>query len=136
MAKNETGIAITIKAWLPTGKGLDEQFAALSLVKQAHSTGDYAPLLAAAKIEAVGTDSKTRRVEDSPPAAPAERMDTDVKDRLDDAFASAVFPDPTPEPAATDDALAERPALDDPDGVVVEPAAEEVAEPKRKAKAA
>lgn len=62
MAQNQTGIAIVIKAWLPAGKALDEQFEALSIVKQAHATGDYAPLLAAASVEEVKTEQKTRRV--------------------------------------------------------------------------
>lgn len=146
MAKNETGIAITIKAWLPTGKGLDEQYAALSLVKAAHETGDYAPLLAAAKVEAVGTDSKTRRVEEAAPVVP----DGDPTPTPEQLAALGLKPyksgdytglaDPADantspaEPAATDDALAERPDMTEPDGTVTEPAVE--AEPKRRAKAA
>ena len=63
---NQTGIQITIKAWLPTGKTLDEQFEALSIVKNAHATSDYAALLKAAKIEGVQTEQKTRRFEDQP----------------------------------------------------------------------
>jgi hypothetical protein len=63
---NQTGIAIVIKAFLPTGKTLDEQFAALSIVKAAHETSDYAALLKAATIEEVKTEQKTRRVEDQP----------------------------------------------------------------------
>jgi hypothetical protein len=63
MAQNQTGIAIVIKAWLPAGKNLDEQFEALSIVKQSHATGDYAPLLAAAKVEEVKTEQRTRRME-------------------------------------------------------------------------
>lgn len=63
---NQTGIAIVIKAWLPTGKTLDEQFTALSIVKAAHESGDYAALLAASKIEGVQTEQKTRRIEDAP----------------------------------------------------------------------
>ncbi|MDK2769931.1 MAG: hypothetical protein KYX69_19710 [Sphingomonas sp.] len=66
---NQTGIAISIKAFLPTGKSLDEQFAALTLVKTAHETGDYSALLKAANVEDVKTEQKTRRVEDAPPAA-------------------------------------------------------------------
>lgn len=72
MAQNQTGIAIVIKAFLPTGKTLDETFAALSIVKQAHETGDYAPLLAAAKVEEVKTEQKTRRVEIEAAAQPVE----------------------------------------------------------------
>lgn len=66
MAQNQTGIAIVIKAWLPAGKSLDEQFEALSIVKTAHATGDYAPLLAAASVEEVKTEQKTRRIEIAP----------------------------------------------------------------------
>jgi len=95
MATNQTGIAIVIKAWLPTGKTLDEQLAALTLVKTAHETSDYAPLLAAAQIEAVQTDSKTRRVDGT---------------------------EPKPEPAATDDAMVERASPIEDDGTVTEPA--------------
>lgn len=61
---NQTGIAIVIKAFLPTGKTLDEQFNALSIVKEAHATGDYATLLKAATVEDVKTEQKTRRIED------------------------------------------------------------------------
>lgn len=68
MATNQTGIAITIKAFLPTGKTLDEQFTALSLVKDAHATGDYSAVLKAAKIDEVKAEQKTRRVEDQPQA--------------------------------------------------------------------
>lgn len=68
---NVTGIAIVIKAFLPAGKTLDEQFNALSLVKTAHETGDYAPLLAAAQIDEVKTEQKTRRVEDAATPEPA-----------------------------------------------------------------
>lgn len=66
MAHNQTGIFIAIKAFLPTGKTLDEQFAALTIVKQAHESGDYSALLAAAQIDEVKTENKTRRVEDAP----------------------------------------------------------------------
>ena len=66
MAHNQTGIAIVIKAFLPTGKSLDEAYAALSLVKTAHETSDYAALLAAAQIDSVKTEQKNRRVEDAP----------------------------------------------------------------------
>lgn len=66
MATNQTGIAIVIKAFLPIGKDLDQQLAALTVVKTAHETGDYAALLAAAKIDEVKTEQKTRRVDDAP----------------------------------------------------------------------
>lgn len=66
MAKNQTGIAIVIKAFLPTGSTIDEQFTALSIVKDAHASGDYTALLKAAKVEEVKTEQKTRRVEEEP----------------------------------------------------------------------
>lgn len=112
MATNQQGIAITIKAWLPTGKTLDEQLGALTLVKNAHASGKYAELLEAAKIEAVQTDSKTRRIDET--AQPQPTID-----------------DPTP--ADQDDAIAERPALDEPDGTVTEPAVTEEEHPMTKA---
>lgn len=84
MAHNQTGIAIAIKAWLPTGKTLDEQFEALSLVKQAHETGDYSALLATATVEAVKTEQKNRRVEDAEPAFASGRSAPEPVD-ADDA---------------------------------------------------
>lgn len=64
---NQTGISIIIKAFLPTGKTIDEQFSALSMVKDAHEKGDYASLLAASTIEEVKTEQKTRRIEEAKP---------------------------------------------------------------------
>lgn len=72
MATNQTGIAIVIKAFLPTGKTLDETYAALTVVKTAHETGDYAPLLSIAKIDEVKTEQKTRRVEETAPASASD----------------------------------------------------------------
>lgn len=71
MAINQQGIAISIKAFLPMGKALDDQLAALNLVKTAHETGDYAPLLAAAQGLEIKTEQKTRRVETAPQQPPA-----------------------------------------------------------------
>lgn len=88
MAINQTGIAITVKAFLPIGKTLDEQLAALTLVKTAHETGDYAPVLKAAIVEEVKSEQKVRRM-DAP--APVE----DPAPETDD------LPDATPvEPPA------------------------------------
>lgn len=70
MATNQTGIAIVIKAFLPTGKTLDETYAALTVVKTAHESGDYAPLLSVAKIDEVKTEQKTRRFEEAAAAEP------------------------------------------------------------------
>lgn len=64
MAVNQTGIAITIKAFLPTGKTVDEQFEALKLMKDAHASGDYSAVLKAAIIDAVKSENKTRRVDE------------------------------------------------------------------------
>lgn len=78
MAQNQNVIAISIKAFLPTGKTLDEQFAALSIVKQAHETGDYSSLLAAAQDVEIKTEAKTRRVEIAPTApAPVPEISRD-----------------------------------------------------------
>ena len=75
MATNQTGIAITIKAFLPIGKNLDRQLAALTLVKTAHETSDYAALLGAARIDEVKTEQKTRRVAETPAAPDANDPD-------------------------------------------------------------
>lgn len=85
MAQNQTGIAIVIKAWLPAGKTLDEQFEALSIVKQAHATGDYAPLLAAASVEEVKTEQKTRRVEIAPTTEEPADAEPEVAQEADAA---------------------------------------------------
>lgn len=74
---NQTGIAIVIKAFLPTGKTLDEQFNALSIVREAHATGDYATLLKAASVEDVKTEQKTRRIEDKTAAETFDPNDPD-----------------------------------------------------------
>lgn len=65
----ENGIAITIRAFLHTGKTLDEQFAALTMMKEAHETGDYSKVLAAAQIDEIKAEPKTRR--NTAEAAPA-----------------------------------------------------------------
>lgn len=63
MAKHVTGIAITIKAFISTGKTLDTQFAAMSAIREAHATGDYSTVLKIAKIDEVKSEQKTRRME-------------------------------------------------------------------------
>lgn len=63
---NQTGVAIYIKAFLPTGKTLDEQFEALSLIKEAKTTGKFDAVLAQAIDVEVRTESKTRRIEEAP----------------------------------------------------------------------
>lgn len=111
---NQTGIFITIKAWLPTGKNLDEQYAALSLVKAAHETSDYAPLLNAAKIEQVQTEQKTRRMDD----APAQTVEQRAIDMANNVYAvaanNAVMSNAVP--ADADPAIIETPVLDQTDG--------------------
>ena len=69
MAVNQNGIAIVIKGFLPMGKVLDDQLRVLNMVKDAHETGDYAPILAAAQDVEVKAEQKTRRVE-APAASP------------------------------------------------------------------
>ncbi len=72
MAHNQTGIFIGIKAFLPIGRELNEQLAALTMVKDAHESGDYSALLAAATVDDVKTQQITRRVEDTQKVPPAE----------------------------------------------------------------
>lgn len=93
MATNQTGIAIVIKAWLPAGKTLDEQFEALSIVKQAHETGDYSALLTASSVEEVKTEQKTRRMaepvaEAAPEPEPVAEVDPAPEASPDDADAA------------------------------------------------
>lgn len=80
----ENGIAITIRAFLHTGKTLDEQFAALTMMKDAHASGDYSKVLAVAQIDEIKAEPKTRRVNSeaapveppvAPVAAPAAEQD-------------------------------------------------------------
>ncbi len=66
MATNQNGIAISLKAFVPMGKTIDEQLEVLTLVKQCHATGDYSPLLKIATIDQVKAEQKTRRIEDAP----------------------------------------------------------------------
>jgi len=80
MAKNQTGIAITIKAFLPIGKTVPEQLAALTMVQTAHETGDYAEVLKAAKVDEVKSEQKTRRVEEEVKPEPEPEADPDFDD--------------------------------------------------------
>lgn len=69
---SQTGILINIKAWLPIGRSIDEQYEALTVVKTAHETGDYSALLTKATVEEVKTEQKTRRnIETATEAAPS-----------------------------------------------------------------
>jgi hypothetical protein len=100
---NQTGIAIVVKAFLPTGKTLDEQFAALSIVKTAHESGDYAELLKHAMIDEVKTEQKTRRVEE--PALATTEAEPKAEQDLDGGeFAEGTVAEPTPAVEANDDA--------------------------------
>lgn len=93
MAKNVTGIAITIKAFLPTGKSVDEQFAALSVVKEAHETGDYSKVLTSAMIDEVKSEQKTRRIADDPAPTAPEPEPAAEPEKVERA---PVLPDPAP----------------------------------------
>lgn len=68
---NQSGIAISITAFLPTGKTLDEQLTALTIVKDAHASGDYAALLSSSVDVLVRTENKTRRIHATPAPAAA-----------------------------------------------------------------
>lgn len=93
----ETGIAITIRAFLHTGKTLDEQFAALTMMKEAHETGDYSKVLAAAQIDEIKAEPKSRRTAAEPAAAEpapapvaAEPVSADLPDELPEDVGPAV----------------------------------------------
>lgn len=104
MAINQTGIAIVIKAFLPTGKTLDEAFNALSIVKSAHETGDYTALLAAAQIDEIKTEQKTRRIEVDPKGQP-ENHGVTVADLVNKADPMTIEPQRAPfVPTECDDA--------------------------------
>jgi len=108
MAKNITGIAISINAFLPIGSTIDSQLEALTLVKEAHASGDYSNLLAAATVDKVKTEQKTRRVEEVPAMSEAELVEaiaalpTEPESELVQAF-NAIEPvgevDYAPEPS-------------------------------------
>ena len=109
MAINQQGVAITIKAFLPTGKTLDEQFAALGIVKAAHETGDYSALLKAAHDVEVKTESKTRRIEEKPAAAEVELPPEEIA-----AAEAGPQPETAPDPADLPEAAPEgEPSLQD-----------------------
>lgn len=73
MARNQTGLAITIKAFLVLKPNdINQNLAALTLAKEAHETGDYSSLIAAASIDEVKVEQRSRRVEDAPEAPAAE----------------------------------------------------------------
>ena len=108
MAKNQTGIAIVIKAFLPTGSTIDEQFTALSIVKDAHASGDYTALLKAAKVDEVKTEQKTRRVEDEP----ATTENTSSQEELTGTIGGTeIIGYDEPEPKAETDLSGEVPAF-------------------------
>jgi hypothetical protein len=79
MAKNISGIAIVIKAFLPTGSTIDESFAAFGMVKLAHESGDYSTLLAASNDVQIKTDVQTRRIADVIIPAPGIRTDAEIE---------------------------------------------------------
>ena len=80
MAINQNGIAISLKAFVPMGKTIDEQLEVLMLVKQCHETGNYAPLLERAIVDAVKAEQKTRRVEDPVEQAQGEATEATAAD--------------------------------------------------------
>jgi hypothetical protein len=97
MAVNQSGVAITIKAFLPTGKTLDQQFLALSLVKDATESGNYDLLLAASSDVSIKTEAKTRRLEvlAEPTVAPAAEP---VAEPVADPVADPAWAEPAAEP--------------------------------------
>jgi hypothetical protein len=101
MAVNQSGVAITIKAFLPTGKTLDQQFLALSLVKDATESGNYDLLLAASSDVSIKTEAKTRRLEvlAEPTVAPAaEPVAEPAAEPVADPVADPAWAEPAAEP--------------------------------------
>lgn len=73
MARNQSGLSISIKAFLVLKPNdLNQNLSALTLAKEAHETGDYTALLAAASVDEVKVEQKSRRVDDEPVAPVAE----------------------------------------------------------------
>lgn len=106
MAKNQIGIAIVIKAFLETGKDMEKQYEALTLIKQAHETGDYSKVLAASAVDEVKTESKTRRRGGST----VDEAKLDIEDYLPEDHPSAAGNEPVVVPAAVFDTGDEIPA--------------------------
>lgn len=101
---NQQGIAIVIKAFMATGKTLNEQFEALSKVKTAHETGDYSEVLKASTIDEVKAEQKTRRIEDAPPTPPAPPASgEETQADIEDAINAARRPEDGDEPSAPND---------------------------------
>jgi hypothetical protein len=85
---NQRGIAIVVKAFLPFGKSVEEQLAALNAVVAANKSGDYIALFTAKGIviDEVKAEEKTRRVELKPETAPAAQAETADASGLKEAF--------------------------------------------------
>jgi hypothetical protein len=71
MARTQAGLVISIKAFIPLTRDLNQNLEALTLAKQAHESGDYSALIAAAQVDEVKVEQRSRRVEDAPVAPPA-----------------------------------------------------------------
>lgn len=72
MAHIQTGLSITIKAFIHLKpRDLNHQLEMLTLAKQAHETGEYAALIAAAQITEVKVEQKSRKVEEVAAPTPA-----------------------------------------------------------------
>lgn len=68
MARTQAGLVISIKAFIPLTRDLNQNLEALTLAKVAHETGDYSALIAAAQVDEVKVEQRSRRVEDAPVA--------------------------------------------------------------------
>lgn len=72
--KNQSGIAIKIEMFLPTGATIEEAYTALSMVRDATETGDYTSVLAAAKMDSIVIKQVNRRTEVVEPTPVAELL--------------------------------------------------------------
>ncbi len=69
MATLQQGVEITIRAFLPVGKSLEEQHDALTLVKEAKTSGKFDALLDKSLDLVVKTEMRNRRTTAEAPAA-------------------------------------------------------------------
>lgn len=98
MATNQTGIAIVIRAFLPTGKTVEEHHAALTMMMKAHETKDYSEVLKASDISDVKAEPKTRRIETDEPASDEPAAAPTDDSGLTDAFNAVEPAGPIDEP--------------------------------------
>jgi hypothetical protein len=112
---NQTGIAITIKAFLNTGTSAEDQYKALGVLMDAQKSGDYTKLLGMSTVEEVKAEQKTRRVAAPAPAANTAQQTTTQTTETTDASGLAAALDAVPPVGPVDGAA---PTPSEPAGTV------------------